>query len=229
MDIYSKERFEQVMNDLKTVVLPQVKTAIEAREKKTVVAALTQRVAAIEALIGDSSQADSDNIINKVVEFVAFFANITEETTLAGLLSNLSTQISNLGNIATPNKGTCSTAAATAAKEVTLPNSFALEDGAIAIVKFTNGIGVAGSTLSVNAGTAKAINYRGAALGANQVKAGQEVLMRYDGTAWNIVGDLTPSGFVITTDETTGTDIFTAVGSATVSHNDSTGADEFVF
>lgn len=43
------------------------------------------------------------------------------------------------------------------------------------------------------------------------------------------VCDIVTSGFRITTDETTGTDIFTAVGGATVSHNNTTGADEFAF
>lgn len=93
MNIYDQERFEQVMSDLKTKVFPQIKTAIEAREKKTVVAALTQRIAAIESIIGDTSAADSDNIINKVVEFVAFFANITEDKTLAGMLANVKTEV----------------------------------------------------------------------------------------------------------------------------------------
>lgn len=93
MNIYDQERFEQVMSDLKTKVFPQIKTAIEGREKKAVVSALAQRVANIEAIIGDASAADADNIINKVVEFVAFFANITEDKTLAGMLATLKTEL----------------------------------------------------------------------------------------------------------------------------------------
>lgn len=93
MNIYDQERFEQVMDDLKTKVFPQVKAEIELREKKTVVSALAQRVADIEAVIGSASAADSDNIINKVVEFVAFFANITEDKTLAGMLATLKTEL----------------------------------------------------------------------------------------------------------------------------------------
>lgn len=93
MEIYSKERFEQVMNDFKTVVLPQIKTEIEARAKKTALAAAVQRIANIEAIIGDANAADNDNIINKVVEFVAFFANITEDKTLVGLLATTKTEL----------------------------------------------------------------------------------------------------------------------------------------
>ncbi len=93
MNIYSKDRFEQVMNDIKTVVLPQIKTEIEARAKKTALAAAEQRIADIEAIIGSATTPDSDNVINKVVEFVAFFANITEDKTLAGVLASLKTEI----------------------------------------------------------------------------------------------------------------------------------------
>lgn len=93
MEIYSKERFEQVMDDFKNVVLPQVKTEIEARAKKTALAAAVQRIANIETIIGDASASDADNIINKVVEFVAFFANITEDKTLAGMLATTKTEL----------------------------------------------------------------------------------------------------------------------------------------
>lgn len=37
---------------------------------------------------------------------------------------------------------------------------------------------------------AKPIYYRGAALGANLVKAGSQVILRYDGTSFNIIGNL---------------------------------------
>lgn len=37
------------------------------------------------------------------------------------------------------------------------------------------------------------------------------------------------SGFQVTTDETTGTDVFTALGTATIIHDDTTGADVFSF
>lgn len=150
----------------------------------------------------------------------------TEAINVQGLKASLKKG----GNKGIFNEATCSTAAATAAKEITTaPKSFSLVAGAKILVTFTYAISVANATLQVGSAAAKPIYYHGAALAANLVKAGSVLLLAYDGTAWNIVGDLTPSGFVITTDETTGTDIFTAVGSATVSHNDSTGADEFVF
>ena len=137
------------------------------------------------------------------------------------------------------NAATCTTAAATANKEVTMGATFNLVEGCMVLVLFQNAITVSGAKLVVThtpigasqatTEAAKPIFYRGAALGANLIKAGSIVQMRYDGTNFNVIGDLTPSGFIITTDETTGTDIFTAVGSATVTHNDTSGADEFVF
>ena len=141
-----------------------------------------------------------------------------------------------LHNKGVGNNATCSTAGSTAAKEVTMGTTFDLVAEATILVKFANAITVANATLKVATPTvqmadavAKPIFYCGAALGANLVKAGMTVIMRYDGTNWNIIGDLTKSGFIITADETTGTDIFTAVGSAEITPNDTTGVDAFTF
>lgn len=95
-------------------------------------------------------------------------------------------------------EGTCTTAAATAAKEVTVGTTFSPVAGATLLVTFQNAITVASATLAVTYGpsgstatlAAKPIYYRGAALGAGLVKAGAVLLLRYDGTRFNIVGDL---------------------------------------
>ena len=97
------------------------------------------------------------------------------------------------------NEGICSTEADVAAKEVILGTTFELVPKATIIVTFTNEIAVANATLTVThtdldgnqtVEDAKPIKYRGTALGANLVRAGLIVLMRYDGTAWNIIGGL---------------------------------------
>ena len=93
MNIYEKEKIEIIFTDFKNNVLPQIRTAIEGREKKSVVSALDGRVQAIEALIGNASAADSDNIINKVVEMIDFFSGITESDTIASLLQNVRSDI----------------------------------------------------------------------------------------------------------------------------------------
>jgi len=107
------------------------------------------------------------------------------------------------------NAGACSTAAATAAKEVTLGSTFELVDGATILVTFQNAITVAGATIAVThtplgesaavTEATKPIYYRGAALPANVIKAGQKAVLRYDAEsndnsgAYEIVSLLSPS------------------------------------
>ena len=90
--------------------------------------------------------------------------------------------------------GSCSTAAATAAKTVTLDDSmtFTLAKGASVFVKFTNSNTVASPTLAVNGTTAKAIMRYGSTApsssAASSWQAGSVVHLVYDGTYWQMVG-----------------------------------------
>lgn len=137
------------------------------------------------------------------------------------------------------NVATCTTAGATAAKTVTLGTTFELVTGATILVTFTNGITVDGATLAVThtpiggsstTEAAKAIYYRGAALGADMVKAGAKVLLRYNGTQFDILGDLNiDSGFSITEDDTNGLDILSAIGNATITEDNTNGLDILTF
>ena len=88
--------------------------------------------------------------------------------------------------------GTCSTAAATAAK-VASATGFVLKAGAHVTVKFTNAITVASATLNVNSTGAKAIHYEGAALKANVIRAGASVEFVYDGTNYLVVAGVNPA------------------------------------
>lgn len=81
--------------------------------------------------------------------------------------------------------GTCSTAAATAAKAVTLAN-YALTLGGVIAVKFTYAV-PASATLNVNSKGAKAIRYRGTAITANVIKAGDTATFIYDGTYYHLL------------------------------------------
>ena len=94
-------------------------------------------------------------------------------------------------------KGTCTTAADTLAKEVTLGSTFSLVSGATFIVTFQNAITVAGATLAVTHTTldgttvteaAKEIYLNGSALEANIIQAGASILLRYNGTQFDIIG-----------------------------------------
>ena len=76
--------------------------------------------------------------------------------------------------------GTCDTAAATAAKVVTL-SSYALTLGGVVAVKFTYNV-PANATMNINSKGAKAIYYDGAAITANVIQAGDTATFIYDGT-----------------------------------------------
>lgn len=84
--------------------------------------------------------------------------------------------------------GTCSTAAGTAAKAVTV-DSFSLEAQARVSVKFTYANSAASPTLNVNGTGAKAIYWHGAALPSSQYwEAGAVLDFVYNGTQWELIG-----------------------------------------
>ena len=83
----------------------------------------------------------------------------------------------------------CSTAAATAAKTVTL-SGFTLATGARIIVRFTVTNTASNPTLNVNDTGAKAIQYRNAAISAGYLAANRLREFVYDGSAWELIGDV---------------------------------------
>ena len=91
------------------------------------------------------------------------------------------------GNIA--HFGTCSTAAGTAAKVVSC-TGFVLAGGAIITVKFTATNTAANPTLNVNNTGAKAIMYRGSAISAGYLAANRVYTFVYDGTDYELIGDI---------------------------------------
>lgn len=108
------------------------------------------------------------------------------------------------GTAAISHYGTCSTAAGTAAKTVTLAG-FALATGARITVKFTVTNTAASPTLNVNGTGAKAIQYRGAAITASYLAANRVYEFVYDGTAYQLIGDIdTNSTYNVATSSTNG-------------------------
>lgn len=105
-------------------------------------------------------------------------------------VSGLKATIKKGGNLGIFNKGTCSVASATAAKTVTVGAAFSLVEGATILVRFTYGISAENPTLSVNSGDAKPIYYQGAALASGLVKAKDTLMLKYNGSQWDIVGSL---------------------------------------
>ena len=93
------------------------------------------------------------------------------------------------GSAAITHYGTCSTAAATAAKVVSL-TGFTLVTGARIMVKFTVTNTAASPTLNVNSTGAKSIMYRGSAISAGYLAANRVYEFVYDGTNYEFVGDI---------------------------------------
>lgn len=93
------------------------------------------------------------------------------------------------GDIIPLNYGTCSTAAGTAAKVVSIPG-FALATGAEVTVRFTVTNTASSPTLNVNNTGAKPIQYRNAAISAGYLAANRTYRFVYDGTCWQLVGDV---------------------------------------
>ena len=91
------------------------------------------------------------------------------------------------GSAAITHFGTCSTAAATAAKTVAL-TGFSLVTGSMVFVKFTVTNTAANPTLNVNSTGAKYILYRGNYIHASALTANRVYSFVYDGNYWQYVG-----------------------------------------
>ena len=83
----------------------------------------------------------------------------------------------------------CSTAAGTAEKAVTLAG-FTLATGARITVRFTVTNTAANPTLNVNSTGAKPIQYRNVAISTGYLAANRVYEFVYDGAAWELVGDI---------------------------------------
>lgn len=83
-------------------------------------------------------------------------------------------------------RGTCTTAAGTAAKIMDASN-YALQEGAIVCVKFSNTNTANNPTLNVNGTGAKAIYFQGAAIEAGALMANNTYLLSYNGTQYDLI------------------------------------------
>lgn len=93
------------------------------------------------------------------------------------------------GTAAITHYGSCATEAATVEKVVACSN-YTLVTGSRIIVKFTVTNTAANPTLNVNSTGAKAIYYRGAAINAGHLASGRTYEFVYNGTQYELVGDI---------------------------------------
>lgn len=75
-------------------ILTGIKNWVNNKLSNTGGTGLADRVAALESII----DADSDGVINKINEIMAFFENIDDDSTLEGILEGLSSQYAKLTN-----------------------------------------------------------------------------------------------------------------------------------
>jgi hypothetical protein len=108
-------------------------------------------------------------------------AQLTTARTIEGVSFNGTANITHYGS--------CSTAAATVEKTVAC-TGFTLAAGARIEVKFTVTNTAANPTLNVNSTGAKAIYYRGAAISAGYLAANRTYTFIYNGTQYDLIGDL---------------------------------------
>ena len=82
--------------------------------------------------------------------------------------------------------GVCTTAAGTAAKEVTLADYTLVKNGFV-VVRFDNAVTSSSSKMNINSAGAKAIYYNGLPIGTNVILAGDVCLFVYDGTSYHLL------------------------------------------
>ena len=110
----------------------------------------------------------------------------TATTSSAGLMS--AADKTKLDGLASNVYGVCGTAAGTAAKTVTPSNTnWALNIGAMAIIKFTYANTATSATLNINSTGAKAIYYEGAAIASGVIEAGDTCVFVYTGSNWLLI------------------------------------------
>ena len=119
--------------------------------------------------------------------FITSSANVASATKLA--TARAIDGVNFDGSAAITHFGTCSTAAGTVAKVVSL-TSFTLVTGARITIKFTVTNTAASPTLNVNGTGAKPIVYRGSAIAAGYLAANRVYEFVYDGTNYALVGDI---------------------------------------
>lgn len=134
---------------------------------------------------------DTTTIFNQYQSALDDYIDIVRAALDETAAGNLQNQIDALKN-QTSYYGICSTSASVVAQTATIAG-FSLVSGAKAVIKFTNGCTAASPTLNISSTGAKPIYYKGSAVPSGLIAANSFVELVYDGTRYNIVGDLTQS------------------------------------
>ena len=138
---------------------------------------------------GDWSAKATYETLNMVRHGTALWVMTAKTYTVGSTPSDSSTFWKKAAQDGVIGYGSCSTAAGTAAKVVAC-TGFALVTGSRITVRFTVTNTAASPTLNVNGTGAKAIRYRNAAITAGYLAANRTYDFVYDGTYYQLVGDV---------------------------------------
>lgn len=111
---------------------------------------------------------------------------------MANVINSLKYNSGNAFIFALPS-GSCTTGGGTQTKAVTIEGISTIEEGLMVAIKFSNTNTAANPTLSINSSTASPIYYKGSAIPANAITAGATYQFIYNGTQWELIGDLDTS------------------------------------
>lgn len=122
-------------------------------------------------------------IDTRIAELSEATLGVVEE--LDSSLTSLEKEVEDLPDVA---YGTCSTAAATAAKVISISGNakWTLKAGSVIIIKFANAV-PANATMNVNGKGAKSIYYRGKTITAGVINAGDTATFIYNGSQYILI------------------------------------------
>lgn len=95
--------------------------------------------------------------------------------------------------------GSCTVGGNVQKKDITIDGISVIEEGLMIAVKFSNANTAASPTLSINSSTASPIYYKGSAIPTNAISAGATYQFIYNGTQWELIGDLDTSAAITVT------------------------------
>ncbi|WP_077073653.1 phage tail protein [Mailhella massiliensis] len=185
-EIATQDEVDAGTDDTRIVSPKKLKAVLDGRK-----ATATPKVAGTGSVGKSAKYALEDHVHPEQEDVSGSSGSCTGNAATATKLQNAKTidGVSFNGSAAITHYGTCSTAADTAAKTVAL-SGFALVTGAVIFVRFTVTNTASNPTLNVNGTGAKAVQYRNAAISAGHLAANRVYVFVYDGTAWELVGDI---------------------------------------
>lgn len=142
-------------------------------------------------IVANPEGIDTTTIYNQYQDALEQYLDIVKAALDETLAGNLQSQINTLRK-ETPLYGPCTSSAGASAKTAVVPG-FTLSGRAKAAIKFIDGNTAQNATINISDTGAHPIYYKGSPVPPGYITPGSFVELVYDGTRYNIVGDLTQS------------------------------------